>query len=342
MRAPSVLLAALAAAAGLPAVARADDPVVRFTTSIGAIDVQLLPGSAPRTVSNFLRYVSRKDYDGTFFHRSVSGFVIQGGGYRWVDGKAAPIAADPPVVNEPGVSNLRGTLAMAKTDGNPSSATNQWFFNEGDNSANLDQQNGGFTVFGRVTSADGLKVMDAIAALPTSQQDSPLDSLPVRSWTPGTPVTAENLVATSSVAVLPATSAATTPTSTTPTPTPPTRPKPVVVPVRPQPAPPFRISTYDLSAPRLQRSARVARATVYDLPGSTRLSATLQIGGRRATLRATAPAAGGKLRLSFRLGRAARATLRNPQVRTLLLSVVARPPGGRTSRAATRISVRRR
>jgi uncharacterized protein (TIGR03437 family) len=144
-------------------------PTVRFETNLGNIDVVLLSGSAPRTVANFLNYVNRGSYNNTIFHRSVPGFVVQGGGFRFANGTAEEIPADPPVPNEFRVSNTRGTIAMAKLGGNPNSATNQWFFNLKDNTSgaqNLNAQNGGFTVFGRVADDASLAVMDKIAAVP--------------------------------------------------------------------------------------------------------------------------------------------------------------------------------
>ncbi len=157
--------------------------VVRMQTSLGAIDIQLYDADAPNTVVNFLSYVNSGAYTGSLIHRSVPGFIIQGGGYGWNNtlGGWAAIAANSPVVNEYSKtrSNLRGTIAMAKLGGNPDSATNQWFFNLADNSANLDTQNGGFTVFGKVIG-NGMQVVDAIAALPVNPSvlASPLDAIP--------------------------------------------------------------------------------------------------------------------------------------------------------------------
>ncbi|MEY2984992.1 MAG: hypothetical protein RLZZ568_1609 [Cyanobacteriota bacterium] len=131
---------------------------------------------APLTVQNFVNYVQRGDYQNTVIHRSIPGFVIQGGGFTIEGiGSGTPlpdtvqvITSDPPVVNEfsPDRSNLRGTIAMAKLGVDPNSATNQWFFNLADNSANLDNQNGGFTVFGEVLSPVDLQPLEAIATLP--------------------------------------------------------------------------------------------------------------------------------------------------------------------------------
>jgi len=144
---------------------------VRLQTNLGGnntIDILLYPDSTPETVASFLKYVDAGDYDGTIFHRSVSGFVVQGGGFY----PAAPpnqfysVPSRPSPKNEPGISNIRGTVAMAKIDKQPDSATTNFFFNLGDNHANLDNQNQGFTAFGRV-SASSLAVMDALAAKPT-------------------------------------------------------------------------------------------------------------------------------------------------------------------------------
>ncbi|NET89130.1 MAG: hypothetical protein F6K45_13720, partial [Kamptonema sp. SIO1D9] len=136
---------------------------------------------APLSVANFREYVEDGDYVNSIIHRSVPGFIIQGGGFT-VDGLEAvlnqnpnsgadaiePIPTNPPVVNEfdSERSNLRGTIAFAKVGGNPDSATSQWFFNLANNAANLDNQNGGFTVFGQVLGDDDLETIDAIADLP--------------------------------------------------------------------------------------------------------------------------------------------------------------------------------
>ena len=146
--------------------------MVRFHTDLGDIDVVLLQDIAPSNVANFLRYVKRGDYDNSFIHRSPPNFVVQGGGFKWVNNQAVAIATDPPVINEFHVSNRRGTLAMAKVAGDPNSATSQWFFNLGDNSSTLDSQNGGFTVFGRVlestNSNDGTNILQRFNMLSTN------------------------------------------------------------------------------------------------------------------------------------------------------------------------------
>jgi cyclophilin family peptidyl-prolyl cis-trans isomerase len=162
--------------------------IVKFATDRGDINVlmydQTNPGvtrSTPLTVANFLRYMNAGRYNDTIFHRSASNFVIQGGGFsRPTTSGDAPgsITSFPAVLNEPGNTNVRGTIAMAKLGGDANSATNQWFFNLNDsNAGNLDSQNGGFTVFGRVIK--GLDVMDNIAALRAWNFGEPFNELPL-------------------------------------------------------------------------------------------------------------------------------------------------------------------
>jgi cyclophilin family peptidyl-prolyl cis-trans isomerase len=126
------------------------------------MDIELYRNETPLTVTNFLKYVDRGSYNNSIIHRSAAGFVIQGGGFCLNGTALLEIADDPPVQNEPGISNLRGTVAMAKLGDNPNSATSQWFINLVDNSAILDAQNGGFTVFGQVLG-NGMAVADRIA-----------------------------------------------------------------------------------------------------------------------------------------------------------------------------------
>jgi cyclophilin family peptidyl-prolyl cis-trans isomerase len=144
----------LSAAFGMEPV---DDEVVRFTSqfSSGAVpvtmDMALFSNRTPVTRQNFLKYVTDGDYVNSFVHRSVPGFVIQGGASNIINGSIGNIPTDPPITNEFDVSNTVGTISMAKLGGNPNSATSQWFVSLGANSDILDPQNGGFTVFGRVT-----------------------------------------------------------------------------------------------------------------------------------------------------------------------------------------------
>jgi len=180
---PDLAVETTAARQYLPLAGRFDDTavtgtVVRFGTNANSpfdqFFVELFdaegPGrsrTTPVTAANFLRYVDAGRYANTFIHRSAPGFVIQSGGYALAPG-LPHIETFEPIVNEFGTSNTRGTIAMAKVDaaapgGGPDSATSEWFVNLVDNSANLDGQNGGFTVFGRVLGS-GLALFDAIAA----------------------------------------------------------------------------------------------------------------------------------------------------------------------------------
>lgn len=145
---------------------------VRIETRLGDVVIELVP-DAPVTTENFLQYVTDRFYDGTIFHRVVPGFVVQGGGF--LPGLIEQTPERPPIVNEfsPNRSNVRGTLAMAKVGGNPNSATSEFFFNLADNSQNLDNQNGGFTVFANVV--EGLDVVDAMAAEPLSGETPVMD-----------------------------------------------------------------------------------------------------------------------------------------------------------------------
>lgn len=173
-----------------------DDPdsasAVRLQTNVGDIDVILYTDSTPQTVRNFLTYVDAGDYDGTAFHRLIPGFVLQGGGFvpEAPPNRFIAVPARPSPINEPGVSNVRGTVAMAKVDGQPNSATTNFFFNLADNSGNLDNQNSGFTAFGRV-AAPSLPVLDAIAALKTKTYNVVINNSQPVSFTdwPLTPAT---------------------------------------------------------------------------------------------------------------------------------------------------------
>lgn len=175
----STALACLAAT--FPQISNAT--IVQFQTVMGNFEVNLYDNATPETVTNFLNYVSNAHYTRSIFHRSVPGFVIQGGGFTF--DLALPLNEVPtfaPVVNEPEFANVRGTIAMAKLGGDPNSATSQWFFNLADNTANLDAQNGGFTVFGEVVGS-GMDVVDAIAALPRFNFGGAANEIPLRNYT---------------------------------------------------------------------------------------------------------------------------------------------------------------
>lgn len=176
--------------------------IVQFQTSMGDFEVNLFDKTTPETVENFLAYVNDGDYDDTVIHRSVPGFVVQGGGYvfDYEEQEGSRIATLPPVVNEPKLANKRGTIAMAKVDGKPDSATSQWFFNMRDNSANLDSNNGGFTVFGQVTG-EGMEILDAINDL-RHVGEVPVANYSAQDVADRTPYTEEHLITIYSVVVL--------------------------------------------------------------------------------------------------------------------------------------------
>jgi cyclophilin family peptidyl-prolyl cis-trans isomerase len=178
--------------------AQASATIVRVQTALGSFDVNLYDRATPATVANFLNYVNAGRYTNSFIHRSVGGFVVQGGGYTYTAGTFGSVTTNAAVANEPVYSNVRGTIAMAKVADNANSATSQWFINTSNNSANLDVQNGGFTAFGQVIG-DGMAVVDAINALQTFAISSALESLPLRSYTTldataGVPITDQHLV----------------------------------------------------------------------------------------------------------------------------------------------------
>ena len=141
--------------------------VVQFTTpGVGAFNVEMNAAAAPNTVANFLSYVNAGSYADSIIHRSVPGFVIQGGGFLNNPSLSA-IPANAPIALETAdtLLNARGAIAMARSL-NSNSATTQWFINTIDNSVNLSPASaGGYAVFGRVTGT-GMTVVDAIAARP--------------------------------------------------------------------------------------------------------------------------------------------------------------------------------
>ena len=137
---------------------------VRLATSMGDIVVELDKDKAPKTVENFLLYVKAGHYDGTIFHRVIESFMIQGGGMK-PDMSEKSTRAPIPLESRNGLSNLRGTISMARTV-DPNSATAQFFINVKDNNR-LDQPNSadgnGYAVFGKVV--DGMDVVDKIRAV---------------------------------------------------------------------------------------------------------------------------------------------------------------------------------
>ena len=124
-----VLAATLAAALTLAAPAWAQK--VKLATSMGDIVIELAPDKSPKTVANFVQYVKAGHYDGVVFHRVIDGFMIQSGGFTAAM-QEKPTRAPIPLESRNGLSNLRGTLAMARTSA-PDSASAQFFINVGDN-----------------------------------------------------------------------------------------------------------------------------------------------------------------------------------------------------------------
>lgn len=157
-------------------------PKVLMKTSLGDITLELYPDKAPKSVENFLAYVKSGFYNGTVFHRVIAGFMIQGGGFT-ADLRQKKTRAPIAIESRNGLSNLRGTLAMARTS-DIDSATSQFFVNLVDN-AFLDHAPGnyGYAVFGRVTA--GMDTVDQIAKVKTGRSkghaDVPVDEVVVLS-----------------------------------------------------------------------------------------------------------------------------------------------------------------
>ena len=172
------------------------NPIACFNTNMGQFCIELFETQTPLTTANFLSYIDSDAYKNGIFHRSVPKFVIQGGEFKIVDNadgeKLASVNTFPPITNEFKISNTRGTVAMAKLPGDPNSATSQWFVNLADNSLNLDNQNGGFTVFGRVIF-DGMSVIDAIGKLPIVNLGGSLTDAPLKDFD-GSHASISNLV----------------------------------------------------------------------------------------------------------------------------------------------------
>jgi cyclophilin family peptidyl-prolyl cis-trans isomerase len=161
--------------------------------------------TTPLTAANFLGYVQRGDYNGAIFHRlaylknPATGqddpsrpFVLQGGGFTAPPEAQGSLGAFPPVAlpkvapvaNEPGNPNILGTVAMAKVGGDPNSATNQFFFNLGDNRSILDSQNGGFTAFGRLVGNSLSLLQRWIATVIRANAGGAFSELPLQGYKP--------------------------------------------------------------------------------------------------------------------------------------------------------------
>lgn len=159
----------LAAALALLALTDTQAQTVRLKTSMGDIRIQLQAEKAPKSVANFLAYVKAGHYDGTIFHRVIADFMIQGGGFTQ-QMVQKPVKAPIPLEASNGLSNTRGTVAMARTP-DPNSATAQFFVNLVDN-VFLDAANArdghGYAVFGQVI--EGMEVVDQIRAVPVENK----------------------------------------------------------------------------------------------------------------------------------------------------------------------------
>ena len=196
---------------------------VRLTTVTGAIDLALFGQQKPITVANFLNYVDQGRFfkidptngqlASSFVHRSLPGFIIQGGGYLGTVDPAHPDRAQPtqvltfpPIQNEPGISNKRGTISMAQAGTDANSATSQWFINLADNGGppnNLDirfNNAGPYTVFGKVVN-NTMNVVDAIAGFPRyNAGGAPFDNLPLRNYTSPNFITVANFISIPGIA----------------------------------------------------------------------------------------------------------------------------------------------
>jgi cyclophilin family peptidyl-prolyl cis-trans isomerase len=179
----------------LAAPAQAAKPQVALDTTAGTITLELYPEAAPKTVENFLRYVKDGLYSGTQFHRVIKGFMIQGGGFDanfWQKPTRAPIPIEAQQSAAAGLSNVPGTVAMART-GDPNSATSQFFINVGDNKRldfrSPDAQGYGYTVFGKVVS--GMDVVNKIKGVPTGAAPGAAAGMFTRD-VPKTPVVIES------------------------------------------------------------------------------------------------------------------------------------------------------
>lgn len=177
------MLSGLALVSSIGIAHATDAPQVALQTNMGQIVLELYPDKAPKSVENFLRYVKDGYYNGTIFHRVISGFMIQGGGF---DANMQQKATRAPIPNEAknGLKNELYTVAMART-GDPHSATAQFFINVADNDAlNYPGQDGwGYAVFGKVIK--GMGVVDKIRQVKTTNSGMYRD-------VPSTPVIIES------------------------------------------------------------------------------------------------------------------------------------------------------
>ena len=175
------LAGALLLAATLKGETPVKNPSVVMKTSLGSVTIELFPDKAPESVKNFLQYVNDKFYDGTIFHRVISNFMIQGGGY---DTAMTTKPTRAPIKNEAAnkLKNEIGTVAMARTN-DPNSATSQFYINVKNNGPlnyqDSSPQGIGYCVFGKVTA--GMDVVEKIKAVPTGPQDVPKTQVVIES-----------------------------------------------------------------------------------------------------------------------------------------------------------------
>ena len=193
---------------------------LNYDNSAHTLDIELFDGVTPLTVATFLDYVDSGKYNGSFFTRSVQNFIIQTGGYtfrpsspgnflRPISEKTGleivPLEDSSPVENEYSLTtltNIRGTVSMAKVAHNTAAASGEWFINLNDNRTNLDNQNGGFTVFGQIID-DGMILADEISSYPLHPSaggalGSSFSDLPVVNYTFPDGILQENLIMISS------------------------------------------------------------------------------------------------------------------------------------------------
>jgi len=178
----SRLFTATVAAIALCASGAALAQKVKLATSAGDIVVELDAAKAPKSVANFLEYVKAGHYNGTIFHRVIDNFMIQGGGMT-TDMKEKETRAPIPLESRNGLTNQRGTIAMARTS-DPNSATAQFFINVKDNdflNQTQAKDGNGYAVFGKVVK--GMDVVDKIRAMPTGAGDVPLQQVVIKQAT---------------------------------------------------------------------------------------------------------------------------------------------------------------
>jgi cyclophilin family peptidyl-prolyl cis-trans isomerase len=165
--------------------------IIRMNTILGPIYVQVDDSQAPQTVANFLNYVTTGRYNNDIFHRLATNFVLQGGGFTFQTGpnRVTAVTTDPTVANEfdnTNRPNVVGTIAMAKLGGDPNSASSQFFFNLVDNTTTLGpDNNGGFTVFGKVMSGADMRIVNTLSAFPVHDEsltNSAFNTLPLQNY----------------------------------------------------------------------------------------------------------------------------------------------------------------